>query len=225
MLLPEVELHRNELPVPRAGSAWRNIAMPSLNGYATGGSCRECTTTPAELRQLCPSRPETVQLASYAESARARMTQAGTSGSESTPTPLRPHSDPVPENDAYEHPKTVPDHSASGSRRRGSRLPRRAARHRRRDAAADDAGSAAHLWYVARVGAARRRLYVRRSRETRAGDDDCRRARDGGGELAAIDGAAARAEDRAEEDRARARARARDPLESGLDGRQPGSAE
>ena len=30
MLLPEVELHRNELPVPRPGSAWRNIAIPLL---------------------------------------------------------------------------------------------------------------------------------------------------------------------------------------------------
>ena len=39
MLLPEVELHRNELPVPRPGSAWQNIAMPSLNGHATGGNC------------------------------------------------------------------------------------------------------------------------------------------------------------------------------------------
>src|SRR5262245_58609614 len=63
--------------------------MPSLNGYATGGSCRECTTTLAELRQLWLSvtRNGTAGL--------VRRICAGASHP-GWQVGVRPHSDPTP---------------------------------------------------------------------------------------------------------------------------------
>ena len=71
--------------------------------------------------------------------------------------------------------------------------------------AADDAGRAADVRHGTGVGSAGLAGDVRRSREAGAGDDDAGRARDGGGELAAVDGAAARAAHRAAQGRARRR--------------------
>ena len=81
--------------------------------------------------------------------------------------------------------------------------------------AAADAGRAADLRHRAGVGPRGVAVHVRRGGKARAGDDERGRARDGGGELAAVDGAAARAARRARGRSRSSRRRAGDALESG----------
>ncbi len=91
----------------------------------------------------------------------------------------------------HEHAQTIPDHGVDGRSRNVDCLPQGAA-DRHPCYSINNGGRTANLWHGPGVRSTGFAIDVCRSGETRAGDDDARRARDGGRELETLHGAVSR---------------------------------